>query len=82
MYTAILSAISSISSIFSKLFEFKKAQIENQQITEIIHDKKDYKKASDIAEQIISLAQKYYKQMSLCDRLKFSKLSNKFYKVN
>ncbi len=79
MYTQLLS---SISNLISKLFEFKSVQITNQTTTEIIDEKKDYKKAVNIAEKIINIAQKYKSEMTMADRLRFSKQVEKFQKYN
>lgn len=79
MYTQLLS---SISNLLSKLFEFKSVQITNQTTTEIIDEKKDYKKAVNIAEKIINIAQKYKSEMTIADRLRFSKQVEKFQKYN
>ena len=74
--------ISAIGNMFAKLFEFKTAQVENQATTEIIEDKKDYKKATNIAEKIINLSKKYRSKMTFADRLNFSHLCEKFNKYN
>lgn len=79
MYTQLLS---SIGNLLSKLFEFKSVQITNQTTTEIIDEKKDYKKAVNIAEKIINIAQKYKSEMTIADRLRFSKQVEKFQKYN
>lgn len=78
----IAAAFQAFCTAVSKLFELKTVQVQKQETTEIIHEKKDFKKATNIAEEIISLTQKYYSKMTLCDKLKFSRLLNRFYKVN
>lgn len=79
MYSALITAI---SNMFSKLFEFKTVQIENQAQTEVISDKKDYKKATDIAEKIIDIAENYKPEMTFAHRLKFVHLVQNFKKHN
>ena len=79
MYTQLFSVI---SNLFSNFFEFKKTQIENQTTTNIIKDKKDYKKATNIAEKIIKICIKYKLKMSLSDRLKLKSLITTFNKYN
>lgn len=79
MYSALITAI---SNMFSKLFEFKTAQVENQAQTEVIEDKKDYKKATDIAEKIIDIAQNYKQKMTFAHRLRFVHLVQNFKKHN
>lgn len=79
MYSAMITAI---SKMLSKLFEFKTSQVENQAQTEVIEDKKDYKKATDIAEKIIDIAEKYKPEMTFAHRLKFTHLVQNFKKHN
>lgn len=79
MYSAMITAI---SKMLSKLFEFKTSQVENQAQTEVIEDKKDYKKATDIAEKIIDIAEKYKPEMTFAHRLKFTHLVQSFKKHN
>lgn len=79
MYSAMITAI---SKMLSKLFEFKTSQVENQAQTEVIEDKKDYKKATDIAEKIIDIAERYKPEMTFAHRLKFTHLVQSFKKHN
>lgn len=79
MYSALITAI---SNILSKLFEFKTAQVENLAQTDVIEDKKDYKKAIDIAEKIIDIAEKYKTEMTFAHRLRFAHLVQDFKKHN
>ena len=79
MYVQLITAI---SNMFEGLFKFKKTKIENQATSEIIHEKKDYKKATNIAEKLIRLCTKYKTKMSFSDQLKFSNLSKNFEKYN
>ena len=55
MYSALVTAI---SNMLAKFFELKITGIENQAQSSVIEDKRDYKKATDIAEKIIEIAQK------------------------
>ena len=82
MFVSISALLNSLCNMMSKLFEFKTVQTENIQSTEIIKDKRDYKKASDIAEKIVSIAHKYKKYMTFADRLRFSHLCESFFKYN
>ncbi|MBS4760279.1 MAG: hypothetical protein KHX03_06240 [Clostridium sp.] len=79
MYSALIKAI---ADMFSKFFELKAVQTENLSTTEIIEDKKDYKKATNIAEKIIAITNKYKKQMTFADRMRFAHLCESFYKHN
>lgn len=69
-------------NLFSKLFEWKVVEVENQSTTEVIEDKRDYKKAVDIAEKIIDIAQNYKAMMTFSHRLKFRHLVQDFKKYN
>ncbi len=79
MFSALITAV---SSMLANFFEYKTAGVENQAQTDIIEDKKDYKKAADIAEQIIDIAQNYKSDMTFAHRLKFVHLVNNFRKYN
>lgn len=79
MYSALITAV---SNLFAKLFEFKTAKVENQAQIEIIEDKKDYKKATNIAEKIIDIAENYKAEMTFAHRLKFVHLVQSFKKYN
>lgn len=65
-----------------KLFEWKTTKTQHQSETEIIKDKKDYKKATNIAEKIIDIAQQYKADMTFAHRLKFVRLVQAFKKYN
>ncbi len=79
MYSALVTAL---SNMLSNFFKLKTTQIENQSEINIIEDKKDYKKATDIAEKIIEIAKKYKKEMTFKDRLQLFRLCEKFQKYN
>ena len=66
MYSAL---ITSLSNLFARLFEWKTTKTQHQSETEIIKDKKDYKKATNIAEKIIDIAQQYKADMTFAHRL-------------
>lgn len=82
MFGGIAEAVSALSTMFAKLFELKTVTTEQRPTTEIIQDKKDYKKATDIAEKIIDIVQKYKPEMTFADRLRFSRLCESFKKHN
>lgn len=79
MYSALIMAI---SNMLSKIFEFKTAQVENLAQTDVIEDKKDYKKATDIAEKIIAIAEQYKSKMTFAHRLRFVHLVQDFKRHN
>lgn len=74
--------ITALSNLFCKLFDWKKSETEHKLETDIIYDKRDYKKATDIAEKIIDIAQEYKQEMSMAHRLRFSHLVQDFKKHN
>ena len=82
MFDSISSAISSLGNMFWKFFELKTVENQNLPTTEIIDDKRDFKKALNAAEKIINLVQKYKSEMTFADRLRFSHLSESFFKHN
>ena len=71
-----------LSNLFAMLFEWKTTKTQHQSETEIIKDKKDYKKATNIAEKIIDIAQQYKADMTFAHRLKFVRLVQAFKKYN
>ena len=79
MYSAL---ITSLSNLFARLFEWKTTKTQHQSETEIIKDKKDYKKATNIAEKIIDIAQQYKADMTFAHRLKIVRLVQAFKKYN
>ncbi len=79
MYASLVAAV---SNLFAKLFEFKTVQVENMSTLEVIDDKKDYKKATNIAEKIIDIAEKYKPDMTFAHRLRFSHLVQSFKRFN
>ncbi len=76
------SYFQSICNLFGRLFEWRAAEAEHVCESDIIKDKKDYKKATDIAEKIIKIAEYYKSEMTFTHRLRFSRLVEKFKKYN
>ena len=66
----------------STLINYKTVSVENQETTSIVGDKKDLKKATNIAEQIIEITRKYESSMSKKDRRRFKSLAKRFNKVD
>ena len=75
MYSAL---ITSLSNLFARLFEWKTTKTQHQSETEIIKDKKDYKKATNIAEKIFEITDNYLDYFSLANKLKYKRLMSKF----
>ena len=65
-----------------KIADTGKTVIEHRAENDIINDKHNYKKATDIAEGIIIIAQKYLEYFSKRDRKFFEHLVKQFYKYN
>lgn len=78
-YSALIQSFLDCISYFTK---YSTVKVENQETTNIISDKKDLKKASNLAEQIIIIANKYQSFMTRRDQRKFKSLIKKFNKVN
>lgn len=76
----IQATIQALLNCLTQFFSYKKVKTENQDESEIIDDKRDLKKASDIAEKIIQIALKYQDSMSKLDRLKLNSLIKQFNK--
>lgn len=68
--------------VFSKLLTTKQKKIEKQESIDILTDKKDLKKAGNIAEQIIEITLNYKFLMSKKDQRKIESLVKKFNKVD
>ncbi len=66
----------------SNLINFRTVSIERQESTSLVGDKKDLKKAVNIAEQIIEVAQKYEFYMTNHDKRKLKSLIKKFNKTD
>ena len=77
-----VAIITAISDLLSGVFKFKTAKLQNLACVEVVEDKKDYKKAVDIAEKIIAIAEYYKPEMTFSHRLKFCHLVENFKKYN
>lgn len=66
----------------STITNYRTVSIENQETTSLLGDKKDLKKATNIAEQIIEITRKYESSMSKKDRRRFKILTKRFNKVD
>lgn len=72
--------IKALLDCLTQFFSYKKVKTENQDETEIIDDKRDLKKAADIAEQIIEISLRYQSSMPRSDRNKLNSLIKHFNK--
>ncbi len=66
----------------SNLINYQSTRVEHQESTSLVGDKKDLKKATNIAEQIIEIARKYESSMTSKDQRKLKSLIKKFNKVD
>lgn len=71
-------AVEAVSNAVKGIFDFASTAKEHQSETQIIKENKRLKKASDIAEKIISLGYKYLDYFNEKDRKKFVKLHDDF----
>jgi len=78
----IQASVQALLNCLAQFFSYKRVKTENQDETEIIDDKRDLKKAADIAEQIIQIALKYQSLMSKFDRHKLNSLIKQFNKTD
>ncbi|MBS6552909.1 MAG: hypothetical protein KH321_03085 [Clostridium sp.] len=78
MWLGISTAIEAFFKSLSSGFDYASTSKEHQSETQIIKDKKRLKKATDIAEKIISLVYKYLDCFDEKDRKKFIKLHDDF----
>ena len=73
---------SSMEKLLANFFEYKSTELKNKSNIEIIKDKKNYKKATNIAEKIINISNKYQNYMNSSDKRNFSNLIKIFQKYN
>lgn len=78
MWLGISAAVEAFFKTLSSGFDFASTAKEHQSETQIIKENKKLKKASDIAEKIISLVYKYLDYFSEKDRKKFVNLHDDF----
>lgn len=76
------SIIKAVSDALKSVFDFASTAKENQSETEIIKEKRDLKKATNIAEDAFKLIFKYYTSMSESDRKKLKSLYDDFLDSN
>nr|DAU52984.1 MAG TPA: hypothetical protein [Caudoviricetes sp.] len=74
--------IQSFIDCISQLAKYSTSKVEHQESTNIISDKKNLKEATNIAENIILIANKYKSFMSKRDQRKLTSFIKKFNKYN
>ena len=71
-----------IFDCISNFLNYQSTRVENTESLSLVGDKKDLKKATNIAEQIIDIARKYESSMTSKDQRKLKSLIKKFNKVD
>ena len=66
----------------SNFLNYQSTRVENTESLSLVGDKKDLKKATNIAEQIIEIARRYETSMTARDQRKLKSLIKKFNKVD
>ncbi len=74
--------LQSLLDCISQVAKYGQAKVEHQETTDLLSDKSDLKKAGNIAEEIIEIAQKYKSSMSKRDQRKLKSLIKRFNKVD
>ena len=77
-----LKFLQSFFSMGEKIADTEKSIIEHRAENDIIKDKHNYKKATDIAERIITITYKYYQWMKPHDKKLLDTLIKQFNKYN
>lgn len=78
----ILQTFTEVIDAIEKMLEAYKTSLEEQTTTEIVKEKKDLKKASNLCEEILEIVDKYKDTFDKKDLLRYNKLRDKFFKVN
>lgn len=78
----ILQTFTEVIDAIEKMLETYKTSLEEQTTTEIVKEKKDLKKASNLCEAILEIVDKYKDTFDKKDLLRYNKLRDKFFKVN
>ena len=78
----ISSAVTAFFNMIKHFFHMKSTSNEHAAEISVVHDKKDLKKASNYAEEIIDLADKYKHWFTKSDLTKYNKLKRLFKKYN
>ena len=78
----ILQTFTEVIDAIEKMLETYKTSLEEQTTTEIVKEKKDLKKASNLCEKILEITDKYKNTFDKKDLSRYNKLRDKFFKVN
>lgn len=78
----ISSAITAFFEMLKQFFATKQTGIQECTTTEIVKEKKQLKKASDITENILDITDKYYNLFDKKDKRRYTLLKKKFKRSN
>lgn len=78
MITAITAGLEALRQVFSTW----QAAIQNQSTSSVISDKRRLKKASNYAEEIIAIVDKYENSFEEKDKKRYNNLKEKFFNNN
>lgn len=79
MYSAMVKAV---CDFLKSVFNYAGTAKEKQSESEVIKDKRDYKKATDVAERVFEVADRYRSKMTKYDSWKYERLCRLFKKYN
>lgn len=77
-----LSLLSQIFNAIKQLLATYETSIKNRTTTEVVKDKKQLKKASNITEEILEITDKYIDSFEKDDKKDYGKLKKRFLKFN
>ena len=74
----IADSIKAVGEAFTSLFNYCQTNTEHQSETQIVKDKRRLKKATNVAQQIFAISDKYQQDYTLHDRKAYQRLRAKF----
>lgn len=79
MWMTLIATVSkAVGDATKSIFNYFSTAKVKQSETEIIKEKRDYKKATNIAEKIFEITDNYLDYFSLANKLKYKRLMSKF----
>lgn len=76
------TAITALLELLKQFLCVKQTDMENRPVLDAIRDKRNLKKATDIMEKVLLIADKYTEQFDKKDLKQYNKLKNRFLKFN
>lgn len=74
--------VKAVFDFLKSVFNYADTAKEKQSESEVIKDKRDYKKATDVAERVFEVADRYRSKMTKYDSWKYERLCRLFKKYN